>query len=189
MQICLKNLCKSYNSNKVLHNIDWDIHKGDTWKIEGVSGKGKTTLLYILINLENKDSGSIIFDENIKFSMCFQEDRLLEYLTAVENISLVCDNNISKDEIYRKLEEILPSDALNCKVSELSGGMKRRVAIARAIIAQSDIIIFDEPFSGLDADNIKKTCEFINKYRDNRTLIFVSHEEQNFLKPYKIISV
>ena len=105
--------------------------------------------------------------------MAFQEDRLIEHLTAEENLRVVgLDGDIGSE-----LSKILPPDELGKKVSEFSGGMRRRVAVARACLRDSDLLILDEPFSGLDVNNIKNMLEYIMAHKRDRILIITSHTE------------
>ena len=101
----------------------------------GKSGLGKTTLLRILMGLEKYDAGSIEGMENKKISAVFQEDRLCENLSAVTNVAIVCEKNVTLQEIRKELENIGLSGSTEKPVKELSGGMKRRVAIIRSIMA------------------------------------------------------
>ena len=120
----------------------------------GESGVGKTTLLRLLMGLEKADSGIITgFD---KVSAVFQENRLIEHLNAVENTALVIKDRNAGKCAYEQLLQLLPKEALLKPVREYSGGMKRRVALVRAMAADSEIVLLDEPFTGLDSQRVKK---------------------------------
>jgi len=140
----------------------------------GPSGCGKTTLLNILIGFIQKDSGEIS-DIPAKKSAVFQEDRLCESFNAVSNVRLVCKKNISNDEIRQNLGEIGLSESLDRPVSELSGGMRRRVAIVRAVLADADIIFMDEPFKGLDDTTKAGVIEYVLCKTRGKTVIIVTH--------------
>ena len=142
----------------------------------GKSGLGKTTLLRILMGLEKYDAGSIEGMENKKISAVFQEDRLCENLSAVTNVAIVCEKNATLQEIRKELENIGLSGSTEKPVRELSGGMKRRVAIIRSIMADSDIVVFDEPFKGLDVETRKTAIEYLKKKLKDRTVIMVTHD-------------
>jgi NitT/TauT family transport system ATP-binding protein len=174
--IIIKNLTKSYNGKIVLNNLNLTIKSGKTTCIMAPSGMGKTTLLRIILGLESPDSGTIKGMENLKISTVFQEDRLCEYLTPINNIKLV--NPILTDK--QILEAINSFGLLGCehqKTSELSGGMKRRTAILRAILADYDLLVLDEPFKGIDI-NTKETVirEILNRTK-GKTIIIVTHDE------------
>lgn len=157
-----------------------------TW-IKGNSGKGKTTLLRILAGLESIDSGEVTDFLKRRCSYVFQEPRLIEHYSALDNLLLV-----TKDEAKAKallLEIGLGEDKQ--PVSKFSGGMKSRVAILRALLAPSDFILFDEPFNGLDSDNKTLISKIILREAENKTLIFVTHVEQDLagLTVNNVISV
>ncbi len=173
MDICFKQVGKRFGRKVVLQAIDWHIGDDETWQIDGPSGIGKTTLLRLLMGLEKPTSGQILGTNGLRFAAVFQENRLLPTLTAVDNVRLVSDWPIA--QIERLLQELLHLNDLAQPVSELSGGMQRRVAIARALAAASDILVFDEPFSGLDEQNILQAIHCIQRYREGRTLILSSH--------------
>ena len=132
------------------------------------SGKGKTTLLNILLGLEPYDKGRIRGLEGRKKSAVFQEDRLCENLSSRANIRMIRERKISGcREFSKKMEEGLEALELkewgNQPVRELSGGMKRRTAILRALLADWEILFMDEPFKGLDIETKKKVMEYVRK--------------------------
>ena len=148
--------------------------EGKTTCIRGRSGCGKTTLIRLLLGLDIPDKGKIEGISDRKISAVFQEDRLCENLSAASNIRLVCTKTISD----RELEEAYKAVALQKPVRELSGGMRRRVSILRALLADSDCVIMDEPLRGLDEKTRAKTIDYILKKTEGKTLIFVTHEEK-----------
>ena len=148
--------------------------EGKTTCIRGRSGCGKTTLIRLLLGLDIPDKGKIEGISDRKISAVFQEDRLCENLSAASYIRLVCTETISD----RELEEAYKAVALQKPVRELSGGMRRRVSILRALLADSDCVIMDEPLRGLDEKTRTKTIDYILKKTEGKTLIFVTHEEQ-----------
>lgn len=178
MDIRIKDLTKSFDGKLVLDNLNIDIKENEFNCIMGESGIGKTTLINIIMGLEDKDNGQITGIEGKRISVVFQEDRLCEDFDAVSNIRLVCDKNVSDDEIIKVLNELGLGDSLKNKVLLFSGGMKRRLAIARAIIAESDIVIMDEPFKGLDMELYKKTILYVKKKLKGKTVIVITHREE-----------
>lgn len=156
----MEHIYKSYGQAVVLQDFSYAFTPGGITCIMGESGAGKTTLLRLLMGLEKADSGIITgFD---KVSAVFQENRLIEHLNAVENTALVI--------------KVLPKEALLKPVREYSGGMKRRVALVRAMAADSEIVLLDEPFTGLDSRNSKKAAEYILSEQRGRTVISVTHD-------------
>ncbi len=189
MDIVVSGLSKSFGMNHVLVNFNAIFPEHEITCLMGPSGCGKTTLLNILMGFMQADSGSVRGVPRLK-SAVFQEDRLCESFNAVSNVRLVCNKKTDTGKIISHFESIGLKDSLAKPVSELSGGMKRRVAIVRAILAKSDILFLDEPFKGLD-DSTKKTA--MNYLLDNmqgRTVIMVTHsiDEAKALKS-KIITM
>ncbi len=145
------------------------------------SGYGKTTLLNIIAGLESLDSGNLIM-ETQSISYMFQEDRLLTWLTVYENIAFVLKSNTVKCKIGNIIDTYL--DLVNLKeykdytLDKLSGGMKRRVALARAFAYKSEVLIMDEPFKGLDLSLKREIISGFLKLweKDKRTVIVVTHD-------------
>ena len=178
--IVIEKLFKSYGDNHVLNSISFEFEAGKISCLMGQSGIGKTTLLKILMGLEKKDSGYLSgIGENENISAVFQEERLCDNLTSLGNILMVCDKNISKDFIKTQLSKILPENALLKKVSLLSGGMRQRVAIVRAMIVNSDIVLMDEPFKGLDEETKKAVITYIIDNQHFRTVLVVTHNSED----------
>lgn len=170
--ININNISFAYENKPIFSNFSLTINDGDRICLFGESGCGKTTLLRLILGLENAKSGEII--SNQKFSAVFQEDRLLPFMTVLQNITLL---GIDTDTSLYHLKALGVLDAANKKPSELSGGMKRRASIARALSADFDTIILDEPFSGLDENNIKLCAKHILEQTKNKTVILVSHSK------------
>ena len=176
MNININNLTKKYGKKKILKNFSLEIEAGKVTALMGKSGFGKTTLIRILMGLEKYDEGKITGLENQKISTVFQEDRLCENLSAITNISIVCEKETSIREISAELEKIGLKESQNKPVKTLSGGMKRRVAIIRCIMAKSDIIIFDEPLKGLDEITKKNVINYLKEKIRGKTVIIVTHD-------------
>ena len=184
MRIELTNISKKFGKIEIIKNFSAVFEDGKTYQIAGDSGSGKTTLLHIIMGLVKPDSGRVS-PEGIRFSAVFQEDRLLENLSAIDNLRAV---GIDGD-IRSELKKLLPGEELDKRVSEFSGGMRRRVCIARALLAESDVIILDEPFSGLDTKNINNVVEYIMAQKKDRILIITSHTKisEDFCKDSSVI--
>lgn len=146
--------------------------------IRGRSGCGKTTLIRLLLGLDIPDKGKIEGISDRKIRAVFQEDRLCENLSAASNTRLVCTETISDRELEEAYKAVALTEVWQKPVRELSGGMRRRVSILRALLADSDCVIMDEPLRGLDEKTRTKTIDYILKKTEGKTLIFVTHEEQ-----------
>ena len=175
MSIIITDLCKSFDDNEILKNVNITLEDSSIYCLMGASGIGKTTLLRILMGLERADSGCISGIDTKNISCMFQEDRLIPDLSAIDNVRIVLRRKNNRAEVRNNLLSILPDDSLDLPVSSLSGGMKRRVALARALSYPGKLIILDEPFTGLDKDTKLNVIDYILKMRNNRTLIIATH--------------
>jgi len=175
MDINVSNLSKSFGSIPVLTDFTATFPEHELTCIMGPSGCGKTTLLNILMGFISPDSGTVEGVPRLK-SAVFQEDRLCESFNAVSNVRLVCSRRLETAKIVSHLERIGLKGSLDKPVSELSGGMRRRVAIVRSILARSDILFLDEPLKGLDADTKRVVIEYLKDNIQDRTVIMVTHD-------------
>ncbi len=191
------NFSKKFG-NKIVHeNLSFDVYKGECLGVVGGSGVGKSIILRSLIGLERPDQGQIlIFGENIvpldernlvsirkKVAYAFQGGALFDSMTVFENVSypLIEHTSFTKNKIIEKVTSILKQfgleEAQDLFPIELSGGMQKRVGIARAIVLEPEIILYDEPTAGLDPFNTKKTQEIILQLkRKGKTSILVTHD-------------
>lgn len=184
MAIKVKNLKKTFNDKVILNHVNLEFHENKINCIVGPSGCGKTTLLNIILALEKADSGYIEGLAGKSVSCVFQEDRLCEGFSALSNVNLVCDNKTSKDVILDHFKQVDLQEVDDKKVSQLSGGMKRRVAIVRAIMAKADIIVMDEPFKGLDGVTKEKVIDYVKRNTAGKIVIITTHniDEIDMLK-------
>ena len=173
MDIVIKNLYKSFGEKQVLNNINAVIRHGQTTCLMGQSGVGKTTLLNIMMGLVKADSGEILNIPQLK-SAVFQENRLCESFSVISNIRMANDS-LTDQVILEHLEAVGLASEAKHKVSTLSGGMKRRVALVRAILAQKEILFLDEPFKGLDEETLEKVQNYLLKNTKGLTTIMVTH--------------
>ena len=174
-ELTIRGISKSFDGRKVLGNVNVSFPAGSVTCLLGPSGYGKTTLLRIIAGLETPDAGSVEgVPERIGF--VFQEDRLCEDFSAVSNVRLVTGKSMPKEDIVRHLTEIGLGDSLEKPVREYSGGMKRRVAIVRAVCYAAELLILDEPFKGLDEKLRTEVTEYIRKYTEGKTVICVTHD-------------
>ena len=143
------------------------------------SGWGKTTLLRILMGLETPDSGTVSGVGRV--GAVFQEDRLCPQLTAVQNVELVLENTKSdyKQQIVRDLQQLgLDEAALDLPVRKLSGGQKRRAALLRAVWAESDTLLLDEPFTGMDPETMKKAASLLKERCQRKPVLLATHDRE-----------
>ena len=175
MEIHIENLCKSYGGSPVLKNVSFTAGPGVTC-IMAPSGSGKTTLLRILLGLERPDSGTVGLPEKCRWSAAFQEDRLLEGLDAMGNLRFVLGSALDEAAALALLAELGLEDAVGKPAREFSGGMKRRLALARALLAPFDVLALDEPFTGLDQDNRERAWRCVREHAAGKPVLLVSHE-------------
>jgi len=176
MDIKISNLSKQFDQKEIFQNINMTFHEGKINCFMGPSGIGKTTLIHILLGLTESDSGEVQGIQGKRISAVFQEDRLIEHLDAVKNIKLVCEKAVPKSIIEQELAKVNLTDYQDKPVKNLSGGMRRRVAIVRAMLAVSDIIIMDEPFKGLDDVLKKRVIEYVKQKSEGKTVIVITHD-------------
>ena len=162
MDIKVDHISKAYGEQQVLQDLSCVFPEGKTTCIRGRSGSGKTTLIQLLLRLDVPDKGKIEGISDRKLSAVFQEDRLCENLSAASNIRLVCTETITDRELEEAYKAVALTEIWQKPVRELSGGMRRRVSILRALLAESDCVIMDEPLRGLDEKTRAKTIDYIN---------------------------
>ncbi|MBS5344387.1 MAG: ABC transporter ATP-binding protein [Clostridium sp.] len=175
MALIINHLSKSFGEHIVLKDFNADIPTGQVTLLTAPSGKGKTTLLRILMGLETADSGEFSDFSGLKQSAVFQEDRLCENLSALSNIKLASPQ-LQNQIIEEALSNVGLKEYAHCPISEFSGGMKRRVAILRALLADYDILFLDEPFKGLDAETKALVMSDVKQRSQGKTVILVTHD-------------
>ena len=177
MNLEVKALYKAYGDHVVLDGFSHTFPEGRVTAIEGPSGCGKTTLLRLIAGLERPDGGAISGIPGGGLSMVFQEDRLPPQLTAAGCLRAVLKRTPDRDaRIASALRALGLGDALDQPVSEFSGGMRRRVALARALLYPAPLVLMDEPFKGLDADNREGAIAFARTLLAGRTVLLVTHD-------------
>ena len=175
MELRAEHLQKSYGGVPVLRDVSFTAKEGVTC-VMGPSGEGKTTLLRLLLVLERPDGGTITGLEGRPVAAVFQEDRLLMGRTALENLRFVLGPAFREAECRALLAELgLPAED-DRPVSEYSGGMRRRVALARALEAPSDLLVLDEPFTGLDRGTRDRCVEAIRRRCAGKVVVLATHD-------------
>lgn len=174
MKIQINNLTKKYGDKVVFENYTNTFDFNGILLLKGVSGLGKTTLMRMIAGLENADKGEIATNAK-SIAFMFQEDRLIPFVSVLKNLTAVCSEEKALN--YLKLMG-LENEKDNSPLS-LSGGMRRRVALARALCFQSDLVILDEPFKGLDEELKSNICEIIKEESKKRDFIIISHDSQD----------
>ena len=172
--IVIRGLCKAFDGKQVLRDFSAVLPAGQVTGLMAPSGAGKTTLLRILMGLETPDRGTITGLEGLRLSAVFQEDRLCENLNPVSNLRLVTP------ALSRAAEAALATVGLtDCPrqpARELSGGMRRRVAILRALLTEYDLLFLDEPFKGLDQETKEIVMADTRRRCAGRTVLFLTHD-------------
>jgi phospholipid/cholesterol/gamma-HCH transport system ATP-binding protein len=199
--VVFEDVYLSFEENEVLRGVSFQLAFGETKALFGVAGTGKSTILKLTLGLLQPDSGRItvlgnevsrmreedLFPMRARLGMVFQESALFDSLTVRENVAfrLIEEHGIYDDEIDRRVREALRfvelEHTLDLFPSELSGGMRRRVAIARAIITQPELLLYDSPTAGLDPVTSNTIIELIVKQRDvsKASSLLVSHRLQD----------
>ena len=172
------NVSKSYDGRPVLSGFSRRFPEAGVVCVMGPSGAGKTTLLRLAAGLEKPDSGTIVGRPEGGIGMVFQEDRLPPALTAPACLRCVLPPAPDRDaRIESALTALGLGDELSRPVKEFSGGMRRRVALARALLYPSPLVLLDEPFKGLDAATRDRAVAFARPLLAGRTTLLVTHDE------------
>ena len=179
--ITVSKLNKRFGDHVVLQDFSATFQAGNVTNIMGGSGCGKTTLLNILMGLERADKGRIAGVPK-RISAVFQEYRLCEDFSAVSNIRMVTGKTVDPAEIERHLCMLGLEGSLYQPVRELSGGMKQRVSIARAVLHDGDALFLDEAFKGLDQETRRTTIEYIRSHTRGKTVINVTHDPKDAMQ-------
>ncbi|MDQ0148374.1 ABC transporter ATP-binding protein [Eubacterium multiforme] len=181
-KLILKNVCKSFGEKKVLDNFNLVLDNSKINCLIGESGKGKSTILNLISGLLKLDSGTIEGCNLNNVSYIFQEDRLIPWLTVSQNLKLALKNYYKGIDLDNKVLEVLKKvsgeDWVNTYPDKLSGGMKQRINIARALGKPSKVILMDEPFKSLDYKTKYSIMDEFKKIfnEDKRIVIFVTHD-------------
>ena len=172
--IKLISVNKSFDGRPVLSDFSLTVAEGERVCLKGVSGCGKTTVLRLLAGLEQPDSGTVEITGEPKLSVVFQENRLLPWKTALDNVTLA---GADEDTALRMLERLGLGGEEHKLPGQMSGGMRRRVAIARALANPGQLFLLDEPIQGLDDGTAGRVLDVMSHVLRGRTVVLVSHDE------------
>ncbi|WP_291382029.1 ATP-binding cassette domain-containing protein [Demequina sp.] len=174
--IIFQGVTKGYGDHRVLAGVGLTLEADTVTALTGPNGVGKTTLARLLLGLEKPDSGIVAGVEGLRRAAVFQEDRLCAHLDAVTNVRLVLDRE-QWDSAEQELALVgLKSGDLFKPVSELSGGQRRRVAIARALAVKAELVVLDEPFTGLDAGTKPAVMDYVRERLAGCTALVITHD-------------
>ena len=178
MTIEAKNVTKRYGDKTVFEGLSLRIETGEWTVFTGASGLGKTTLLRVLAGLEQPDAGEVTGLEGLKKSFVFQENRLLDRASALDNVLCVAPD---RDRALHMLARMGLETEFAKPAAQLSGGMRRRLAIARALAYGGDVFFLDEPLRELDKGTEKQTAQALREELNGKTVLLITHDE-NFAK-------
>lgn len=175
--LTIRGICKSFEGRSVLKNVSFDFPEAAVTALRGPSGCGKTTLVNIILGLLAPDEGEVLLPASARTAAVFQEDRLIEHFSAARNVRLTAPASVPDEQIRAALFELGLAQEGEKRVSEFSGGMRRRVAVIRAALFQPQLLLLDEPFKGLDEEMRARTASFLRRNCAQATTILVTHDE------------
>ena len=178
MSIELVNVSKAFGETQVLRGLSERFAQGEAVCVMGRSGLGKTTLARSVMGLEKPDAGAVRGAKGKRFAAAFQEDRLVERLSAQGNLRFACGAALDEPRMAEAFAAVgLTPQDVEKPVGELSGGQRRRVALLRALLAPADVVVLDEPFKGLDEAARQAAAAYVRRMQAGRTLLCITHEE------------
>ena len=175
--LTIRGICKSFEGRPVLEDVSFDFPEAAVTALRGPSGCGKTTLVNIILGLIEPDAGDVLMPASARTAAVFQEDRLIEHFSAARNVRLTAPASVPDEQIRAALSELGLAQEGEKRVSEFSGGMRRRVAVIRAALFQPQFLLLDEPFKGLDEEMRERTAAFLRRNCAQATTILVTHDE------------
>lgn len=172
----LENVTFKYDKQTIISDLSFEFKDGAVTAITGASGSGKTTLLYLLSGLSRANTGNIINDHK-KIAVVFQEPRLFPWLSALENVTVT---GVDQERAKKLIEALFQNESVADKYpDELSGGMKQRIAIARALAYEPDLLLLDEAFKGLDTETRVSVANIVFNEIKGKTCILITHDESD----------
>lgn len=186
MKIKICDLCKQFDGRPVLQHVSMELESGSIYCLMAPSGTGKTTLFRILMGLDQADFGKITVDDgkkmtekHVRISAVFQEDRLCEGFSALDNVMMTAALDMTCDKAREELAALLPGMDPGQQVYKLSGGQKRRVALCRALCAPFDLLILDEPFTGLDEKSRSDAIRCLKQKSAGKIILLSTHQKED----------
>lgn len=183
-ELQIKDVSKAYGEKQVLNHVSLSLTCGVPFAVMGSSGIGKTTLLKIILGVEQPDDGEVLRGENAaRSAVVFQENRLIESISVEKNLQMVCRKHENEERTETVLKALGLYECRKQKVSCLSGGMKRRVAIGRALIFDAPVLLMDEPFQGLDEGTKRRVMQMVKNSMQGKCALLITHDaaEAEFL--------
>lgn len=171
----LSHIHLAFEDKVIFHDFSLTLNPGQSVCITGISGRGKSTLLNLMLGFVKPDSGTVTGFDKLKKGVVFQEDRLIEHMNAVENVLLTAPGDVTGAQVASAFARVLLY-ADKTPVSKLSGGQRRRVAVVRAVMARPQLLLMDEPFKGLDPETLKRTAAFIREETPGATIVLSAHD-------------
>lgn len=189
MGVIIQSLSKAFDGKQVLENFSCELPDSGVVALMGRSGIGKSTLINLLLGLRKPDAGEIRLPKAFRFSAVFQEDRLFPHLSARENLLLTTGRSLPDIDAALTALSLNPQEP--APVRTYSGGMQRRVALARGVLFPADALLMDEPFRGLDEETRAQAIAFVKEEWQNRLVILVTHdaEEARMMGAQRIITI
>ncbi len=179
--ISFEKVAKSYEGHLLFKNLSFTVYPGEHIAILAESGAGKTTLLRMISGLESPDEGRVFGVGKDSVAYMFQEPRLIDSITALENVAIASTEKkaLAQEKAAALLSGLGLSDALEKYPAELSGGMKQRVSLARTFMVDRPIFLLDEPFSALDPETREQAKLFVKGQLHDKTLFLVTHNAKD----------
>lgn len=175
----LKDVTMRYGDKTVFSGLSLRLDTPGRYAVLGASGCGKTTLLRLIAGLQKPTGGRIIVDPAVRMSLCFQEDRLLPWRTVLQNVALACPGKDAEETARTWLARVGLEAECGTMPESLSGGMKRRVALARALAMDAPVLLLDEPFRALDERMHEAMLALIKEQTAGRLLVLVTHDSRD----------
>ena len=171
----IRNLSVKFDQKTVIDEFNFNFAEGQLYILDGVSGRGKTTLFNVISGVLKSYTGKVDLCGK-RVAYMFQEDRLFRDFTVLENVVCVTEGTESNIEISKAiLKELGLENEIYSYPDDLSGGMRRRVALARALVYNGDIVLLDEAFKGLDEETCKNAIETVLKYTSGKIVVVAAH--------------
>ena len=176
MSISLERVTRGFEGKTVLKDFSCRFPERGVAAVMGPSGSGKSTLINLLLGLLEPEGGRIMGTDNLRFSAVFQEDRLLDGLTPMDNLRLTTGRSAAENRAALLELGLNPDERGAARL--MSGGMKRRLALARGALLEAEVLLLDEPFRGLDEDTRARAADFLRKRWADRLMVLVTHDPE-----------